>query len=724
MEDTGSSRDLIRHGNWVSRHWPFGNQLKNGSIFIQIKFLLLFGILLCLLVVAAAKLAAAQPAQERLPAKLAEAALERAISSVYPALVQVYVLALDYAAGRERKFQASGSGVIISAEGHVLTNHHVAGKAAAIRCVLSNREELDAKLVGTDALTDLSVLKLDLSSRPAGSPPLAVARFGSSRALKVGETVLAMGCPLAISQSVTRGIVSNKDMIIPRLWNRSFLLDGENVGSLVKWIAHDAQIFPGNSGGPLVNLQGGIVGINEIAIGLAGAIPSDLASEVAKDLIVRGRVLRAWTGADFQPLLKTTAAGGGPQGVLVAGVLPGSPAESVGIRPGDVVLAVDGTPVQVRFLEELPVFMQMMLSKVAGMPIDLRLRRAGRELTLAVQPEALDNAKRKELEAKEWGLTVRRLTWTEAREMLRADRQGVLVGSVRAGGPANLAVPALAASDVIVEVGGKPVPDLTAFLKITTELAQGKSQPVPTVVAFERGAERQLTVVEVGIRLAQDTPAEAKKAWLPVGTQVLSRKLAAALGLKGKKGVRITQVYPGSSAEQAGLKAGDVLTHVDGQLIEASEPQDAEVFGSMLRAYRPGSKAEFTLIRNGQTFTITSALVEAPKPEQELEVYEDVAFEFRARDISLLDRVRNRWSEQESGAVVSQVETGGWAAVAGLQAGDLIQSVGGQRVAELKDLQPLLKTARDERLRHVILFVKRGIHTFFLELEPKWPEKQ
>src|SRR5437879_9873204 len=170
IEDTGPSSDLIRHGNWVSRRWGFGNQLRNCSTLIEIKFHFLLGVLVCLPAVAAAKLAAAQPAQERQPAKLAESTLERAISSVYPALVQVYVLALDYAAGRERKFQASGSGVIISAEGHVLTNHHVAGKAAAIRCVLSNREELDAELVGTDALTDLSVLKLDLTSRPAGSP--------------------------------------------------------------------------------------------------------------------------------------------------------------------------------------------------------------------------------------------------------------------------------------------------------------------------------------------------------------------------------------------------------------------------------------------------------------------------------------------------------------------------------------------------------------------------
>src|SRR5438093_13778990 len=118
---------------------------------------------------------------------------------------------------------------------------------------------------------------------------------------------------------------------------------------------------------------------------------------------------------------------------------------------------------------------------------------------------------------------------------------------------------------------------------------------------------------------------------------------------------------------------------------------------------------EYTVFRNGHTYTIKSALDEATKPEQELEVYEDVAFEFRARDISFLDRLRNRWSEQESGAVVSQVETGGWAAVAGLQAGDLIQSVGGQRVAEPKDLQPLLKTDHYERVSEGCLVVKRGI---------------
>ena len=197
-----------------------------------------------------------------------EQQVRRAIDSVYPALVQIYVLSLRHGRGRGQKFESSGSGVIISPEGYVITNHHVAGKATSIRCVLSTREELEAELVGTDALADIAVIKLDMSSRDAASGPLPIARFGSSEALAVGEPVLAMGCPLAISQSVTRGVVSNKDMMIPKRLSAPLRLDGENVGSLVKWIGHDAGIFPGNSGGPLVNLRGEIVGINEIGLGL------------------------------------------------------------------------------------------------------------------------------------------------------------------------------------------------------------------------------------------------------------------------------------------------------------------------------------------------------------------------------------------------------------------------------------------------------------------------
>ena len=351
------------------------------------------------------------------------------------------MLSLRHGRGRGQKFESSGSGVIISPEGYVITNHHVAGKATSIRCVLSTREELEAELVGTDALADIAVIKLDMSSRDAASGPLPIARFGSSEALAVGEPVLAMGCPLAISQSVTRGVVSNKDMMIPKRLSAPLRLDGENVGSLVKWIGHDAGIFPGNSGGPLVNLRGEIVGINEIGLGLGGAIPSELAQPVSRELIEHGRVRRAWVGAGFQPLLKNGSAAAGDQGALVSGVLPGSPSERAGLRAGDILLNIDGEPVRVKFEEEMPGLIRRLLSKPVGVPMQVKVKRGQMEHSLSITPRLRDDARGREVEAREWGMTLRRLTLLDSKELHRPNLKGVLVGSIRPGGAADKAVP-------------------------------------------------------------------------------------------------------------------------------------------------------------------------------------------------------------------------------------------------------------------------------------------
>jgi len=662
----------------------------------------------------------ATTAGEIIPQEKSEAAIEKAISTVYPALVQVYVLTREYNGGRERKSQVAGSGVIITPEGHVVTNHHVVGKAAVIKCVLSTREEIDATLVGTDPLADIAVIKLDLSSRRRGAPPLTVAPFGDSDELEVGDPVLAMGCPMALSQSVTRGIISNKDMTIPSMLNTKMELEGEDVGSLVKWIGHDAQIFNGNSGGPLVNLRGQIVGINEIGLGLGGAIPSNIAKTISQELIAHGRVRRAWIGAEFQPLLKSTL-DRVVQGVLVSGVLPDSPAERAGIRPGDIVLSVDGQPVSVRFQQEMPAFTKLIVSKPVGKPIEFRLARGNSDLTLSVPTELRDDARGNDLETKDWGLTVRRLSVIETKELARTDQKGVLVGSVRPGGPADQAQPALFVNDIITEVSGKPVWDLDTFTRVTTEITRGKTEPVPALVAFERRGERELTVVNVGLRRPQEPPEEVVKAWLPVATQVLSKRLATALGISGTKGVRITQVYPDSVAQEAGFQVGDIITRLDDQLIEASESQDSQVFETMLRAYRVGTKAEFTVNRGGKNVKITSILVSAPQAERELRNYEDIVLEFKARDIAFLDRIQHRWKKDEAGVLVTETDQGGWAFVGGLRAEDLIQVVDGQRVSEVRELEAALAAAHQQQPKQIAFLVRRGVHTFFVELEPKWP---
>jgi serine protease Do len=663
-------------------------------------------------------LAAAPPVlaadQEAPPLPHTDPAVARAIARVYPSLVQIHVLSTHTEGGRERKSGATGSGAIISAEGHVITNHHVVGRATSIRVVLPTREELEASLVGTDPLSDIAVIQLDLSKRPKGSSPLPVAVFGQSEAVRVGDTVLAMGCPLALSQAVTRGIVANVDLRAPR----PIELEGENVGSVVKWIGHDAQIFPGNSGGPLVNLEGEIVGINELVMGLGAAIPSDLARVVARQLIEKKKVERAWTGMTFQPLLKDS-----PQtmtGVLVAGVLPGTPAAAAGVQPGDRIIEVEQKPVTVRFETQLPAFTNELLQRTPGKPLGIKLVRGTQTLAVTLSPISRDASRAREREFKEWGMTGRRVTRVEAIELQRSDTRGVLVGTLRPGGPADKAVPALRREDVIVSVAGKPVESPEALAKATAEVVKGAKVPVPTIIAFERGAEKLLTVVEVGIRPPQEPPQEARRGWLPVSTQVLSPKLATALGYKGRKGARVTQILPDGDA--SGLRVGDVVTKVDDALVEASEPQDADVFDALLRVYKPGSKAALAVLRDGKPMELTVTLKEAPRLENELRVYEDVTLEFRARDLSYLDRVKRRWAKETTGALVSQVDPGGWASVGGLRTDDLVLAIDGKTVRDVKELEQTLRPMKDRKPAAVVFFVRRGVQTLFVEMQPTWVE--
>ena len=391
---------------------------------------------------------------------------------------------------------------------------------------------MEAKLVGTDALTDIAVLKLDISSLPPAEQKLPFARFGKSETLKIGDAVLAMGSPLALSQSVTRGIVANKEMMFPDLFGSDLLLDGEDVGLLVKWIGHDAQILPGNSGGPLVNLQGEIVGINEISLGgffgggIGGAIPSELVKKISDELIERSSIRRVWTGLNFQPLLKSIVKKneGNSRGVVVSSVMKDSPGQRAGILPGDIIISLDGNPINIRFREELPSLHQYLLSQATAKNLEVVLLRNGKEHRANLTTEIRDDSQGKQEELNQWGLVVEDLTTVTVRELGRVDKKGVMVSSFKGGGPADQASPALLPGDVIVEIAGKPVSDRKAMREITDQITEGQTKPVPTLVAFDRNVERLLTVVEVGIKVPQQPPPEARKAYLPVTTQVLTKK--------------------------------------------------------------------------------------------------------------------------------------------------------------------------------------------------------
>ncbi|MEP7243199.1 MAG: trypsin-like peptidase domain-containing protein [Gammaproteobacteria bacterium] len=271
---------------------------------------------------------------------------------------------------RQRIENSLGSGVIVDHDGHIVTNHHVIANADAIRVQLADERVADATIVGRDPDTDLAVLRIDLKDLP-------VAPIGRSDRLQVGDVVLAIGSPVGLSQTVTHGIVSAT--------TRSL-----GIATFENFIQTDAAINVGNSGGALIDTSGALVGINTAIIaknlgveGIGFAIPVDLVRGVLADIIANGRVIRGWIGIVPQdvPEYQRAQLGLPSNGVLIANLYVGSPAQRAGLQPGDVLTDIDGTPVRSA---------QEAISRVAshrkpGDAIKLRVIRAKKPLEVQTQ---------------------------------------------------------------------------------------------------------------------------------------------------------------------------------------------------------------------------------------------------------------------------------------------------------------------------------------------------
>ncbi len=639
--------------------------------------------------------------------------LEKAVSIIKPALVRIHIISSEFEDGKETKQEAYGSGVIIREDGYIITNHHVAGKAIYISCTMSNKEEIEADLVGTDALTDIAVIKLRATDRK-----FVPAVFGNSDDVKAGDFVLAMGSPLAYSQSVTMGIVSNTELVMPDYDGGYLSLDGEDVGSAIRWIGHDAAIFPGNSGGPLVNMTGEIIGINEIDLGLSGAIPGNLAKESADKLIKDKKITRCWFGFSFQ---KITAIKKDAKGILVTSVMPGSPADKCKIKTGDIITSINGTDIDVRTDEDVPVLNQVLFKFPIGKEIDIKYIRNDKEISAKITPITRPTIIEKESYLNTWGMSANTVPEMDLLKNKKV-KWGVQIGSLQDGGQASTAKPPLSEGDIITMVDGKECKSMDDLLKITKSAVNGKSEQVPLTVEFTRNYERMLTVVRVGERNKITRGMEKLRPWLPIKVQVLTSDLATSLGLEGRTGVRITRIYPNTEKETSGLKIGDIIVAIDNLQIETSEPEEIDTFNDMIRQYTIGTTVALKIIRDKKPIIVKIKLSQSPRSPRDMPTYEESTCGFSARDITWFDRADNEWNDEQKGAYVEGVEDSTWADLANLQTGDLITDMNGKPVTNLYSLKKVLEEMKISKPESVIIKSMSGTDVKIILMRLVWPK--
>ena len=388
--------------------------------------------------------------------------------------------------GREgpmRRFQRQGlgSGVIIDADGYILTNNHVVAEADEIMVHLADGREFKAKVIGTDPPTDVAVIQIKAERLP-------VAQLGNSDKVEVGDLVLAIGSPFGLEQTVTFGLISATGR------------GGVGITDYENFLQTDAAINPGNSGGPLVDMQGQVIGINTAIasrsggyMGVGFSVPANLASEVMKRIRETGKVVRGWLGVGIQRLtpelaeslkLKTE------EGVLVSQVFEGGPAAKAGLKAGDVVLEYNGKPVKTSY---------DLQSAVAwtkpGTQAALAVLRDGKRITLKVeveerpsQPEMARAEKGGPTEFKDLGIQVSNLTAAEAKRYGYTREQGVLITDVDAGSVAAMA--GLRRGMLILEVGRQKVASVAEFRAAVkkADLAKG----IPFLV---RAGDRETFIV-------------------------------------------------------------------------------------------------------------------------------------------------------------------------------------------------------------------------------------
>lgn len=398
--------------------------------------------------------------------------ISTAKQKVFPALVFVKPIIEDYASGKLTRVQVYGSGVIISADGYVVTNHHVVKNARSIRCVLSNKSQVDAVVIGSDKDTDIALLKLDTKDE------LKFAEFGDSSKTEEGQFVMAMGSPFGFSRSISFGIIS---------YTKRYL----EYGPYNLWIQTDAAINPGNSGGPLVDIEGKIIGINTLGGSNIGfSIHSNKVKEVIEALKINGKegVKRTWTGIQFQALKDFSTENILPDslGVLVSGVEFDSPANSAGILSGDIILECDGAVTNCEYVEELPGVRTYFANLKPNASVTLKIKRGKEFLNLKMNLIQKGKVEGENFEAKRWNMTFKEINKFDTPFYAFIKEKGVFVLGTDL--PGNGANSGFIISDIIYKINDQEINSLDEIKNIYEKSLTAKDEDKKLFFEIIRGS--------------------------------------------------------------------------------------------------------------------------------------------------------------------------------------------------------------------------------------------
>jgi serine protease Do len=352
----------------------------------------------------------------------------------------------------KREIKGLGTGMMIDEKGHVLTNNHVVAGASEIQVLLADGRQYPAELVGTDPKTDLAVIRIKADKS------LPYVHFGDSDKIRVGDWVVAIGHPRGLDQTVTQGIISAK--------HRRGILDPT---SYQDYLQTDAAINPGNSGGPLLNLQGEVIGVNAAIVSQSGgfegigfAIPSNMAKHIAEALIKHGKVERGWLGVTIRPLLPSQVAEmdlDKSKGALVTEVVPGSPAETAGLKKGDLVLNYGG-----KEIADAAVLQNEVAATPPGNEVTLEVLRNKKKVVLTATVGSLQQAVQQmaALVRDRLGATMRPVTKEETQKYGLPPDLGVAVASLDANGVLSNA--GFEIDDLVLAIDNHPIHDLREFV--------------------------------------------------------------------------------------------------------------------------------------------------------------------------------------------------------------------------------------------------------------------